>query len=59
VYGALPPVGLAVNVTDSPALIDREEGVIVPALKGTLIVTVSPAEQDESGTVELESVTRT
>jgi hypothetical protein len=44
-YGVVPPVGLAVRVMDCPLSMIGEDGVIAPAPRTALTVTVSPAEQ--------------
>lgn len=44
VYGVVPPDGLAVRVMDWPLSILGEDGVIAPAARAELTVTVSVAE---------------
>jgi hypothetical protein len=47
VYGAVPSEGLAVSISDCPVSINGLDGVIAPAVRAALTVTVTPEEQDE------------
>lgn len=53
-YGGMPPVGLAVRVTDCPIVIDGAGGVIAPADGPGLTVTVVA---DEVTTLRVSSST--
>ncbi len=52
----MPPVTCVVRVTDCPLSIAGEDGVMAPATRAGLTLTVSPKEQAVDG-VKAESVT--